>query len=844
MPYRGEDNELSFEGIRTLCISGNNGSGKSALIDGITWALWGKSRAKSDDDLICQGESEMSVIFDFTVAKVDYRVVRKHALPKKRSSSGQSSLDFFLISDEKLKSLSGETKAQTQQKIISTLHMDYETFINSAYLRQGHADEFTKATPAQRKDILGRILGLDLYDRLEERAREKERALDAERTSLEMFIRSVDDDLKRQDELEANLKAAEERLVQIDKNLEEKEEVLKGLEKEAEELKRVKKRSDETGYEIERLEKDKVRWQRSAEGHAQKIKEYQNILQKREEITQGYEAYRDASQKLESFNKQLRNLLDLKDRKITLEKAIETAQRELLNARELTRGRIEELTKQAESAPAYQTALRDLEVQEEELKEKRVILEERKRHLDELNDELARLAFSEKRLRKELAELDEKINLFSESSGRCPLCESELGEEGLKTIKEKYLKEKEEKTTLLHRTLDELAAKKEEVRADKEELSLLEKMLADEQAKINAKEGGLRELLRKAIDASKKLDDERSELDGIEGHLARRDFALSEQSLLTKIEETITELGYNREEHERIKGKLDELKRFEMERYKLQEAEANLEKEKSALNECLEAVEEIARRLTMVNEEQKKCQIALERLPDITIKLAQAQQEFEKVEFEYKSSQTILFTLKAQLSHLEEQKALKQAKKEELIKVIREVNIYNELVRAFGKNGIQAMLIESAIPEVENEANRLLAHMTDNRLHLSLDLKRPSKKGDDIETLDINVSDELDTRPYQQFSGGEAFRINFALRIALSRLLTRRSGAPLPTIIIDEGFGTQDSTGIEKMKEAIASIEDEFEKIIVITHMEELKDAFPVSLEVIKHPQGSQFVLS
>jgi len=181
-------------------------------------------------------------------------------------------------------------------------------------------------------------------------------------------------------------------------------------------------------------------------------------------------------------------------------------------------------------------------------------------------------------------------------------------------------------------------------------------MLADEQAKINAKEGGLRELLRKAIDASKKLDDERSELDGIEGHLARRDFALSEQSLLTKIEETITELGYNREEHERIKGKLDELKRFEMERYKLQEAEANLEKEKSALNECLEAVEEIARRLTMVNEEQKKCQIALERLPDITIKLAQAQQEFEKVEFEYKSSQTILFTLKAQLSHLEEQK--------------------------------------------------------------------------------------------------------------------------------------------------------------------------------------------
>ena len=89
------------------------------------------------------------------------------------------------------------------------------------------------------------------------------------------------------------------------------------------------------------------------------------------------------------------------------------------------------------------------------------------------------------------------------------------------------------------------------------------------------------------------------------------------------------------------------------------------------------------------------------------------------------------------------------------------------------------------------------------------------------------------------FSGGEAFRINFAVRIALSRLLARRAGAPLPTLIIDEGFGTQDEYGIEKLKEAINSIQDDFDKILVITHLDELKDAFPARIDVVKTAEGS-----
>jgi exonuclease SbcC len=89
------------------------------------------------------------------------------------------------------------------------------------------------------------------------------------------------------------------------------------------------------------------------------------------------------------------------------------------------------------------------------------------------------------------------------------------------------------------------------------------------------------------------------------------------------------------------------------------------------------------------------------------------------------------------------------------------------------------------------------------------------------------------------YSGGEAFRIDLALRIALSKLLVNRAGATLPILIIDEGFGTQDSTGRERLVETINSIQDDFEKIFIITHLEELKDQFPITITVSKAASGS-----
>jgi len=108
------------------------------------------------------------------------------------------------------------------------------------------------------------------------------------------------------------------------------------------------------------------------------------------------------------------------------------------------------------------------------------------------------------------------------------------------------------------------------------------------------------------------------------------------------------------------------------------------------------------------------------------------------------------------------------------------------------------------------------------------------------ETLDIKVTDSSGQRDYEMFSGGEAFRVNFAIRLALSHLLAQRAGARLQTLVIDEGFGSQDADGRQRLIEAINMVKPDFSKIFVITHLEELKDVFPTQIEVEKSASGSR----
>ncbi|MCA9938143.1 MAG: SMC family ATPase [Anaerolineales bacterium] len=167
------------------------------------------------------------------------------------------------------------------------------------------------------------------------------------------------------------------------------------------------------------------------------------------------------------------------------------------------------------------------------------------------------------------------------------------------------------------------------------------------------------------------------------------------------------------------------------------------------------------------------------------------------------------------------------------------------LEKACGRDGVQALLIEQALPEIETSANDLLERLTDGQMRVTFDTQRQLKTRDEMaETLDIRIVDNAGERPYENFSGGEQFRVNFAIRLALSRVLAKRAGARLQTLVIDEGFGSQDPQGRQRLVEAINTIQGDFACILVITHIDQLRDAFPTRIQVEKSSRGSAITVN
>jgi DNA repair protein SbcC/Rad50 len=197
------------------------------------------------------------------------------------------------------------------------------------------------------------------------------------------------------------------------------------------------------------------------------------------------------------------------------------------------------------------------------------------------------------------------------------------------------------------------------------------------------------------------------------------------------------------------------------------------------------------------------------------------------------------------LHHLKQRQQELVQRQEELAAVRQRQRVYHELALAFGRNGIQALMIENLLPQLEVETNHLLGRLSAHQLHVQFVTQRATKRGQGvIDTLDILIADARGTRPYETYSGGEAFRVNFALRLALARLLAQRSGLALQLLIIDEGFGTQDQQGCDRLVAAINAIAADFACILTVTHIPHFRAAFSARIDVVKTAQGSQLTLS
>jgi exonuclease SbcC len=173
--------------------------------------------------------------------------------------------------------------------------------------------------------------------------------------------------------------------------------------------------------------------------------------------------------------------------------------------------------------------------------------------------------------------------------------------------------------------------------------------------------------------------------------------------------------------------------------------------------------------------------------------------------------------------------------KKSIAKKLANVATFEKLGRMFGKNGIQAVLLDTIIEDLEKTSNVILSSICNEPAAIVLETQRVGSDGvSTIETLDLKVQKDGHLQNFKSLSGGEKFRISLALRIGLSDMSSRYGGSSLEFLLLDEVNSPLDRYGVETLfVNVIKALEDKY-KILVITHDESLKEKFDNVIDVTK----------
>jgi exonuclease SbcC len=183
--------------------------------------------------------------------------------------------------------------------------------------------------------------------------------------------------------------------------------------------------------------------------------------------------------------------------------------------------------------------------------------------------------------------------------------------------------------------------------------------------------------------------------------------------------------------------------------------------------------------------------------------------------------------VQAKLDALAEDEITRQTLVDEIGPLSKKVVRYQTLVKAFSRDGIPALIIENAVPELERIANDILGQMSGGKNYLKFETQKELKSRSGMaETLNIIVGDWAGERIYETYSGGEQLRIDFAIRFALAELLARRAGSKVDWLTIDEGFGSQSDEFLPMVIDAVKQVASRFGVVLVISHVKAVQEAF------------------
>jgi exonuclease SbcC len=830
--------ELDFTSFELACISGSNGAGKSSLLDAFTWVLFGQAR-KRDDSIVNLRSNAAEVVLIFEYEGNAYRVQRTLA-------KGKTSVLEFQIREPgngKWKALTGATLRNTQELIEHTLRMDYETFVNASFFLQGKADQFTQQKSTDRKRILSSILGLEIWEVYKQRVIERRKSVEAEIINLDGRMAEINAELSEEHARTERLATLQTSLKQLAKARKAQEQLLEHARKVDATLNEQRNLVSLLGRQYQAAQNRLSELENSLAARTQEREGYVLQVAQAGEIESRYADWQKCREDLQRWDEVAIRFREHENRRQAPRMEIETEKARLTQE-------LGQLQKEEASVLSQKASLAELEAQIRSTQQALERVEQAISQRTALDAELqaarqrqADARAENPRLKAEMDQLKSRIDQLSQTEGAaCPLCGRSLeSHDRLQLIDEisaqgkemgdryrlnlAFLKDADQKVAEIESQIANLSG------ADSERLSLTQS---------HARLTGQVEAIQQKGAEWEQLGAPRQ--DQVRSILEAESYAMQQRQQLAQIDEELKTIGYDAAAHDASRRQEAGARSAEADFRALEAARAALQPLEREITGLQSQLETSSREVTELQKQYD----------DSSVRLAAAEAEapdLESVErtyndtLEQENSQRlevgaaqqkvlVLKDLKVRLKDLTTQR-------EELARLVGQ---YKQLERAFGKDGVPALLIEQALPEIEAHANSILERLSEGNMSVRFVTQAAfkDKKREDLkETLDILISDGAGTRDYELYSGGEAFRVNFAIRLALSELLAKRAGARLQTLVVDEGFGSQDAMGRQHLIEAINMVKQDFAKVLVITHIDELKEAFPNRIEVEKTEQGS-----
>jgi len=782
---RFEEAEIEFpDGV--VGIIGNNGAGKSSLVEAIAWVLYGNDVARSSKEEIKRlgaSPSEVCrVILDFEMNGDNYRVVREL---KGVSNTGDAAL--FVNGKPQARGVTA-----TSELIDKTLGMDWKSFLVSFFARQRELNALTEYQPAKRIEVLSRLLGIERIESAIKNVRQDKRDC---QTKLETTRGFVVDIAQLQQQIQLKLKEQEE----LKKQISQQELQLKMAQAEFAEL--------ASRFELLRSKKENhIHLQKEVEIKQSQLKDAEEQIatsqKDKEEILRLFPVQEELKPSLEKYSLLLAQIVEQEKlkQKASTRKTLDEQIKAHQNLLREDRLRLQALESDLALRSALQKDLVDLD--------QKIVHGEQE--LDGSQKQYNLYSAQEKSLSDQIIKFQRQLQHIEELGPKsvCDQCLRPLGKD-FEQIKSHFQKELDQlssqtKTAALQRDQhfkDMQAAKleRDKLQKHKEFCQSKLKQLEQAEAERNSLEQRLTQSVQNLENFQKAYQEMGTEIYQPEVH----------RELQEELKQTETKKQHYLEVTEKIKT-LSNLEK------KLRELELRHKTLAEEANRLLASLEQL--------------QFSPAEFQNREVGMEQQRQRMHQAELGLKDLHFKEMTLTGEIKTLENKVKENQMLRQQIQELETGSKYLEKLDRLLAD--FKVHLIGRIRPALSNLTKSLISEMTDGKYsEMELD--------DDYE---IYIYENGQKFGLERFSGGEKDLANLCLRLAISILIAQSAGTEFSFIVLDEIFGSQDQQRKENILKALGNLRNRFRQIILITHIDDIKDQVEALLQVIENPDGTSRV--